>query len=74
MFDSGVSSYITGVTEITQGFPVDHKGKAYVACKYCRFFIGRHCIITSEIVPFPDTHIGRECPLVMEDVQEEYDG
>lgn len=66
-FESGVSRYIIGQTEISQGFPVDHKGKAYVACKYCRFFIGKHCIITSEIVPFPETHIGNECPLCIEE-------
>ena len=61
--ESGVSGYKMGVCEVHIGFPVDEKGKAYVACKYCDFFVNRHCVITNEIVPFPETHIGNTCPL-----------
>lgn len=69
--ESGVGRYVlaTGTFEI--GFPVDHKGKAYVACEYCRLFTGRKCPVTNEIILFPSTHIGNYCPLSFEGEQEE---
>ena len=64
--ESGVASYLIGKTTISVGFPIDHNGRWHVACKYCRFFIGKHCVATDEIPPFPETHIGYDCPLKFE--------
>lgn len=68
-FDSGVKGYMIGACEIRQGFPIDHKNNYYIACKYCRFLISqRRCVITDELVPFPETHIGYNCPFEFNEI------
>ena len=65
--DSGVQSYITGKCVFENGFPVDQKGHEHVCCEYCRAYIGKRCILTNEIVPFPSTHVGEQCPFEFEE-------
>lgn len=69
--ESGVSGYVVGRAEVSTGFPIDDKGRWHIACKYCRFFNGKRCVITNEIVPFPETHIGNECTFKFEGEEEE---
>ena len=33
-FDSGVASYITATGKVSNHFPVDNKGNAFVCCTY----------------------------------------
>lgn len=64
-FDSGVSGYIKTQATVTVKFPVDFKNSSAVACKFCRFLTHttQKCVITGEIVPFPEKYVGMECPL-----------
>ena len=64
-FDSGVASYIKGRVTLEVGFPVDHKGRAEIACKHCRFFVRAtmRCGLNQEVVNFPDSYVGVNCPL-----------
>lgn len=69
MFESGVKGYMIGRCEITQGFPIDMKDSYHVACKYCRFLVSsRKCVITDELVPFPEMHIGYNCPFSFNEI------
>lgn len=63
---SGVKGYIIGRCEVQTGFPIDLKDRYHIACKYCRFFIGKRCVITDEIVPWPESYTGNECPFKFE--------
>lgn len=69
-FESGVSGYIKGRCSIEIGFPVDLRGKPDICCKRCRLFVMRSyvatCALTGEIVPYPDSYVGAECPLELE--------
>ena len=69
-FESGVRNYIVGKAVIKTGFPVSDKGKAFVACQFCKMFILKKCVITGEIIPFPDEYVGEECPLELEGADE----
>ena len=61
--DSGVKGYMIGEATVKQGFPIDTKDVYHIACKYCRFLISqRKCVLTEELVPFPETHTGYQCP------------
>jgi len=67
-FDTGVSRYIIGVGTVKNYFPVDHRGNEYTVCEHCDFYImrNRRCALTNELLPFPTTARGRECPLVLQ--------
>ncbi len=66
-FESGVSKYIVGKAVIRTGFPVSDKtGRAFIACQYCKMYCMKKCIITGEIIAFPDEYVGNECPLEIE--------
>ena len=64
-FDSGIQDYIVAVAEIRTAFPIDKKGQPYIACRFCDAFcdVRKRCIITQEVVPFPNTNTGHQCPL-----------
>lgn len=66
-FDCGVSKYVYGVATVMAPFPVDRKGKEYIVCDQCKFYIGRRCALTGEISAFPTTHQGDQCPLIFEE-------
>lgn len=67
--DSGVKGYMLGTTTVSMGFPIDHKGGYHIACKYCRFLISsRRCVITDELVPFPESHVGSQCPFEFKEI------
>lgn len=63
--DSGVSRFVTASCTITVNFPVDEKGREYVACRYCPYFSpnSRYCQLNKEIPAFPDKNVGAFCPL-----------
>lgn len=69
MPDSGVKAYLIGKAIVKNGFPIDFKGKMYVSCEHCRYYRNqsRKCGLTEELVPFPATHIGNECPFEFEE-------
>ena len=67
--DSGVKGYMLGTTTVTMGFPIDHRGRYHIACKYCRFLIStRRCVITDELVPFPESNVGCQCPFEFKEI------
>ena len=61
--ESGVKGYLIGRISMEIGFPIDFKDNCLLACKYCKLFNGKRCIVTDEIIPFPDNHIGEYCHL-----------
>ena len=65
MFESGVSSYITGTAEIKVHFPVDKNGKAYVMCYHCPYFAkyDSKCKLNDSLCDFPEKYVGANCPL-----------
>lgn len=65
-FDSGVASYIEAYAVVTVHFPVDSKGHADISCNQCPYY-GRNsktCQLTKSVVHFPEKFVGRECPLM----------
>lgn len=64
-FESGVSRYIYGKTEVTAHFPVDLKGRYKVCCNLCKFFrrTAQLCGLNGEICEYPQEYIGSSCPL-----------
>jgi len=64
-FDSGVASYITATGKVSNHFPVDNKGNAFVCCTYCKYWSKFHnsCDLTDEIIVMPDKFVGYHCPL-----------
>lgn len=64
-FDSGVQDYIVAEATIRTAFPIDKKGQPHIACKYCDAYntVTKRCILTQEVVPFPDNYVGHQCPL-----------
>lgn len=64
-FESGVSSYITGVCTIEVHFPVDSKGNAEICCKHCQYLSSndRVCQLNKKPVAFPNKFVGESCPL-----------
>ena len=69
--ESGVKGYLIGHTAIEIGFPIDFKDNCLLACKFCKLYNGRRCIVTDEIIPFPDNHIGECCPLEFQETTTE---
>ena len=65
MFDTGVSSYIRGVAEVENFFPVDSKGIADLSCQQCKFFMIRtnRCSLNYELCNYPNKYLGVHCPL-----------
>lgn len=63
--DSGVSRFVTCTCTVTVNFPVDDKGREYVACRYCPYYSSnsRFCQLNKEIPAFPDKYVGTHCPL-----------
>lgn len=74
-FDDGVKRYIRCKAVVYVGFPVDWRDNPAIACKYCQFYVHttRKCGLTQDVVAFPDTHVGSECPLeeIIEDEENE---
>lgn len=64
-FETGVASYIMAEATVRVGFPVDHRGNAYINCFQCKFYRRnyRNCGLNGEIVEFPEHYIGGHCPL-----------
>lgn len=71
-FDSGVSRYVVGYATVRVFFPVDKKGIPDCSCRQCRFFRqqSRTCALTGDISAYPDHYVGQNCPLEMEDINE----
>lgn len=69
--ESGVKGYLIGRTAIEIGFPIDFKDNCLLACKFCKLYNGRRCIVSDEIIPFPDNHIGEYCPLEFQETTTE---
>lgn len=65
MFESGVASYIKAEAVIKVNFPVDDKGRAEIACKYCPYLSSneRMCQLNKEPVAYPNKYVGDMCPL-----------
>lgn len=64
-FDSGVQDYIVAEATIRTGFPINSKGQPFIACRFCDAYntVTKRCILTQEVVPFPDNYVGHQCPL-----------
>ncbi len=64
-FDSGVQDYIIAEATIRTAFPINSKGQPFIACRFCDAYntVTKRCILTQEVVPFPETHTGHCCPL-----------
>ena len=64
-FDSGIQDYIVAEATIRTAFPIDKKGQTHIACRFCDAFntVTKRCILTQEVVPFPDNYVGHQCPL-----------
>lgn len=64
-FDSGIQDYIVAEATIRTAFPIDKKGQPHIACRFCDAFntVTKRCILTQEVVPFPDNYVGHQCPL-----------
>lgn len=65
-FDSGVQDYIVAEATIRTAFPVNKRtGQALIACRFCDAYntVTKRCILTQEVVPFPDNYVGHQCPL-----------
>lgn len=75
MFDSGVDSYIIGRCVVEVAFPVDRRGRAEIACKHCNFFVRatQRCGLNQQIVNYPDSFVGTQCPLIYEENKENND-
>lgn len=73
-FDSGIQDYIVAEATIRTAFPISSKGVPFIACRFCDAFntVTKRCILTQEVVPFPDNYVGRQCPL-KPITQKEYD-
>lgn len=65
-FESGVSSYIKSYAVIEVNFPVDSKGNADIACKYCPYLSSneRMCQLNKAPVAYPSKFVGDKCPLM----------
>lgn len=72
-FDSGVKRYIKARAVVEVNFPVDWRDRAEIACKHCQFYVRatQRCGLNQQIVNYPDSYIGYECPLVAIDEKEE---
>lgn len=63
-FPGGVTYYTTGILNAEIYFPEDR-----TVCRYCRLFRYDRdtrqniCPLTGEILLYPDTFIGNQCPL-----------
>jgi hypothetical protein len=64
-FDSGIQDYIVAEATIRTAFPISSKGVPFIACRFCDAFntVTKRCILTQEVVPFPDNYTGNQCPL-----------
>lgn len=69
--EHGVTWYTSGTAVITAYFPEDK-----VTCSNCRYITRRHglryeCLLTDEILLYPDEGRGNVCPIEMEDEKNE---
>lgn len=64
-FENGVASYVIGRATVENGFPVDFKGNADIACRHCKFYVRatQRCALNQEIVNYPEKYVGVNCPL-----------
>ena len=69
IFDSGVVAYVKAIATVEVNFPVDAKGNADIACKYCPYLSSntRMCQLNKKPVAYPDKFVGAECPLERKD-------
>lgn len=73
-FDDGVKSFVRTTARVFINFPIDWRDNAEIACKHCKFFTvtTRKCVLTGEVVPFPEKYVGHDCPLeIIEDGEAE---
>ena len=72
-FDDGVKRYIKAHAVVEVSFPVDWRDKAEIACKHCQFYVRatQRCGLNQQVVNYPDSYIGHDCPLVPIDEKEE---
>lgn len=68
-FESGVSSYVTGITTVKVHFPVDSRGNADISCKQCPFFAryDSKCKLNDSLCNYPEKYVGANCPLTYEE-------
>jgi hypothetical protein len=69
VFETGVSSYVVGIAEVENSFPVDERGVPHISCSHCKFFkfSQPRCMLNNEICDFPDKFRGARCPLYFPD-------
>lgn len=71
--DKAVTYYTWGTATLRVPFPLD-----YTSCQWCPYVrnedsLKRHrCLLTGEYLPFPFTSRGNECPITLD--EEENDG
>lgn len=70
-FETGVQRYIIARATVENGFPVDWRGNAEIACKHCNFYVKatQRCGLNQQIINYPEKYVGEYCPLreVIED-------
>lgn len=70
-YKRGVLFYTQGWAYVSVGFP---EGKT--VCRYCKFLQADSvlhrpkCVITDELIAYPETGMGQECPLDIEEGKE----
>lgn len=72
-FDSGVARYIKAYAVVTVAFPVDSRGNADISCNQCPYYSrsSKMCQLNKSTVNYPDKFVGRECPLILEESEDE---
>lgn len=67
--ESGVAGYVKTFAVIEVNFPIDYKGREYMACIYCPYLSAnqRTCQLNHEPVAFPERYVGASCPLSEEE-------
>lgn len=65
MFENGIQDYVTATYTVEVYFPIDHKGRAHIACVNCPYLSAneRTCQLNKQPVAFPKDYVGAHCPL-----------
>lgn len=68
-FESGVKGYVKGEYLVTVAFPIDDKGRADIACRYCPYLSSneRMCQLNKMPIAYPNKFVGDYCPLERKD-------
>lgn len=72
-FSGGVSGYVKANCNVTVFFPVDKRGAAEICCKHCQYYsrYNKACKLNDKPIFFPDTAVGKWCPLKLEEQKNE---